>query len=171
MRRDSISSCLLERVPLVCHFRYLPAVSGPKDAIVTFPITALSCSYHILDMVTWLNQHIWHWSLSFWWKATVKPSPHCRQILPIAGEEHNTRLECPFKYVKPRAKNTDKTALVIWGGQISSSNSESVRDWRLSQSNYQKPCYFQTRTDWNLENCPTTLWCGGLGIKLSDDDS
>lgn len=107
-----------------------------------FPITVLFCFCHILDMLTWLNQHIWHRSLSLWWKATPQPSPHCCQRLPIAVDEYN-RLECQY-HVKPRTRI--KTALVIRGGQIQSSNSAGVGDGQLGQSAYQK------LSDWNLEN-------------------
>ena len=57
-----------------------------------FPITVLLLFHHTLDSVTWLNQHTWHRSLSCWWKATLQPSAHRCQPLPVAGDEHSTGL-------------------------------------------------------------------------------
>lgn len=73
---------------------------------------------------------------------------HCYQCLPIAVDEYN-RLGCPY-HVKPRTKNMVRTASVISGGQIPSSNSARVGDCQHGRSAYQK--LFQTRTGCNLVN-------------------
>lgn len=92
----------------------------------------------------------------------------CCQLVLIAGDEHNTRLGCPY-HVKPRAKNMDKTELVLWGGQIPSSNGESAGSWQLRPACLSKTLLFSDKD--RLESGELPLCFRGLGIKLDGNAS